>query len=189
MEFRIEKHEAIRVMGVSAPLDKDIEKAFEGAEALWLKVLFEGAPQDAEGNPLETGPLCDELNAAVNFKYPDGSTTKYNGFFGIETEHDNGGDYIIAVASPMPESGNLTECVIPAHTWAIFKGNNFFAEEYNNAESATNLEERLYSEWLPTSGYEIADNINVHFILPTTDLENVPFEIWLPVKKADMAIG
>ena len=183
MEFRIEKHDAIRVVGVSTPLSQDVEKAYKEAEALWLKVFFEGSPQDAEGNYLEYGPLCDELNAAVNVKYPDGSLTKYNGFFGIETEHNNGGEYIIAVASPMPESKSLKEYTVPAHTWAIFKGENFFAEEYADAASAIAVEERIYSEWLPSSGYEIADNINVNFLLPTTDLENAPFEIWLPVKK------
>lgn len=188
MEFRIEKHDAIRVVGVSAPLNKDVEKAYEEAEALWVKVLTEGSPKDAEGNLTEYGVLCDELNAAVNVKYPDGSITKYNGFFGIEKDNDSGGEYIIAVASPMPESGNLKEYIIPAHTWAIFKGKNFFAEEYGSAESANNIEERLYTEWLPTSGYEIAGNLNVHFLLPTTDLENAPFEMWLPVKKKDSKI-
>jgi len=183
MEFRIEKHDAIRVVGVSTTLSKDAEKAYEEAGELWYKVFFEGSPQDAEGNPLEYGVLCNELNAACNVKYPDGSITKYNGFFGIETEHNNGGEYIIAVASPMPENENLKEHTIPAHTWAIFKGKNFFAEEYADAASAIAIEERIYSEWLPSSGYEIADNVNVTLLLPTTDLEHTPFEIWLPVKK------
>jgi hypothetical protein len=39
---------------------------------------------------------------------------------------------------------------------------------------------------LPTSGYEIADSISVQFLLATTDLENAPFEIWLPVKKSNL---
>ena len=47
------------------------------------------------------------------------------------------------------------------------------------------MEERLYSEWLPTSGYEIAEGLDVCLILPTEDLENAPFERWIPVKKRD----
>jgi len=183
MEFRIEKTEEIRVLGISVPLSHDAEKAYKEGEALWLKVLFEGGPQDEEGNYLDYGSLCNELNAAVNVKYPDGSITKYNGFFGIETEHNNGGEYMIAVESPMAESGNLKEYIIPANTWAIFKGKNYFTEEYSDASSAISVEERIYSEWLPTSGYEIADSINVQFLFATEDLENAPFEIWLPVKK------
>jgi len=178
MEFKIEKHGAIRVVGVSTPLSKDIEKAYEEGTALWVKVLFEGASEDEYGN----GKICRELNTAINVKYPDGSLPKYNGFFGIETEHDNGGEYIIAVASPMPENNSLKEYIIPAHTWAVFSGKNFFEDE-DNADSFIRYEERIYSEWLPSSGYEIADTISVQFLLPTTDIENAPFEIWLPIKK------
>ena len=188
MEFRIEKHEEMRVLGVSAPLSEDVEKAYEQAEALWEKVLFEGAPQDKEGNPLDTGVLCNALNTAANVKYPDGGSIKYDGFFGIEVETEiegehGGGQYMIAVESPAPESDMLKAYTIPAHTWAIFKGSNFFAEEYNTAASAIAVEERIYSEWLPTSGYELAGNVRVHFLFATTDLTNAPFEIWLPVTR------
>jgi len=180
MEFRIEKHDDIRVVGVSTPLSKDVEKAYEEGTALWVKVLFEGASEDDYGN----GKICSELNTAINsdVKYPDGSVTRYNGFFGIEKEHNNGGEYIIAVASPMPVNDSLKEYIIPAYTWVIFSGKNFFEDE-DNADSFIKYEERIYSEWLPSSGYEIADSISVQFLLPTTDLENAPFEIWLPVKK------
>jgi len=182
MEFRIEKHDAIRVVGVSTPLDKDVEKAYEEGAALWAKVLFEDIEEDLNG--YSNGKICRELNAAGNVKYPDGSLPKYNGFFGIETEHNNDGEYMIAVASPMPENDSLKEYIIPAHTWAIFSGKHFFEDE-DSADSFIQYEERIYSEWLPSSGYEIADSISVQFLLATTDLENAPFEIWLPVKKRD----
>jgi AraC family transcriptional regulator len=118
MEFRIEKHDAIRVVGVSTQLSKDVEKAYEEGAALWAKVLFEDIKEDLNG--YSNGKICCELNAAGNFRAPDGSLPKYNGFFGIEAEHNNGGEYIIAVASPMPENNSLKEYIIPAHTWAIF---------------------------------------------------------------------
>jgi len=177
MEFRIEEKDVIRMLGVSTPLSGDITKTFEEAEALWFKVLFE---TDADGNVVAQGNSCNELNAACNSGFAG-----YNGFFGIEIEHDNGGEYMIAVASSSPESGNLKEYIIPAHTWAIFPGKNFFAEEYADAESAIKLEERIYSEWLPTSGYEIAAGLDLHFNFATNDLENVPFEQWIPVKQRD----
>ena len=181
MEFRIEQKDAIRVLGVSTLLDGDVTKAYEEAEALWLKVLFE---MDANGDVVAQGNLCKELNAACNSGF-----CGYNGFFGIEIERDNGSEYMIAVASSSPESGSLKEYVIPAHTWAVFPGKNFFAEEYADEESAVKLEERIYSEWLPTSGYEIADCLDLHFNFATNDLENVPFEQWIPVKKIVSATG
>ncbi|MCL2425064.1 MAG: GyrI-like domain-containing protein [Oscillospiraceae bacterium] len=52
---------------------------------------------------------------------------------------------------------------------------------------------RIYTQWLPTSGYELTEAPEVHFIHSTdnllkikTDPENIlntKFEIWLPVKK------
>ena len=119
--------------------------------------------------------ICSELNAACG--------PEYDGFFGIEIEHDDSSEYMIAVASTLPESDNLKEYTIPACTWAVFPGKNFFAEEFAEAESAIKFDERLYSEWLPTSGYEIAGHLDVHLLLPTDDFENAPFERWLPVKK------
>ncbi|MCL2401762.1 MAG: GyrI-like domain-containing protein, partial [Oscillospiraceae bacterium] len=150
------------------------------AEGLWVKVILEGAPQDVNGDLLDVGTICKELNTACD--------TEYNGTFGIEIERENGaGEYIIAVASTLPEHGSLKEYIIPAHTWAVFPGNNFFADEYSDAESAIKLEERIYTEWLPTSGYEIADHLDVAFMFATNDLANAPFEQWLPVKKIDQA--
>ena len=37
MEYRIEKKEAFRIVGISAPLDKEIEKNFEAVPQLWGK--------------------------------------------------------------------------------------------------------------------------------------------------------
>jgi len=179
MEFRIEQKESIRVLGVSTPLSADGTKAYEEAEGLWVKVILDGAPKDADGNILGNGIIQNELNAAY-----DGVQPESDGWFGIEIERDDGtAEYMIAAASTKPESGSLKEYIIPAHTWAVFPGKNFFADEYSDADSAIKLEERIYTEWLPASGYEIADSLDVAFMFGTNDLTNAPFEQWLPIKK------
>ena len=179
MEFRIEKKDAIRVLGVSTPLSADGAKAYEEAENLWVKVILEGAPTDENGFLLGNGIIQNQLNAAY-----DGVQPKTDGWFGIEMEGDDGrGKYMIAAASKKPESGSLKEYIIPAHTWAVFPGKNFFAKEYSDADSAIKLEERIYTEWLPASGYEIADSLDIAFMFATNDLTNAPFEQWIPVKK------
>ncbi|MCL2842060.1 MAG: AraC family transcriptional regulator [Oscillospiraceae bacterium] len=178
MEFRIEKKDAIRILGVSAPLSDDATTAYEEAEALWIKTFTDGAPKDTNGDLLDVGTICNELNAACDTKRPE-----LNGFLGVEIERNDSCEYMIAVASTLPEHGSLKEYIIPAHTWAVFPGKNFFAEEYAESEVAIKFEERVYSEWLPTSGYEIADGLDVHLLFATSDLENAPFERWIPVKK------
>ena len=65
----------------------------------------------------------------------------------------------------------------------MFPGKNFFADEYSDAQSSIRLEERIYTEWPPASGYEIAEGIDIHFLPATDYLENAPFETWLPINK------
>jgi len=176
MEFKIVQKGPIRVLGVPAPISSDMETSYYEGEAHWVKVLFEGAPTDEHGDPLDIGPLCKELNAACE-------TTDYNGFFSIQVEQEQGNTYMIAVESTKPESENLKEYVIPAHTWAVFPRANFFAEDNADLGNATKFEERLYSEWLPNSGYELADGLDIAFTFATEDLVNMPYERWLPVRK------
>ena len=87
--------------------------------------------------------------------------------------------YFIGVPSTSPQ-GKFEEYIIPAFTWAVFPGKSFFSEEN------ITLDERIHTEWLPTSGYEFIEGVDIHFLLPNhIDLENFPFEIWIPVVKKD----
>ncbi|MCL1787353.1 MAG: AraC family transcriptional regulator [Defluviitaleaceae bacterium] len=181
MEFRIEKKDAIRLLGVGVPIDSNMDamEADKATEALWQKVLEEGAPRDAQGELLGMGALHQELNAAHDTTQPT-----LNGFFDMEVVHSDGiGEHVIAVASALPASGSLKEYIIPGHTWAVFPRENFFTEDYATWEADVAFEERLYSEWLPTSGYEPGEDIGIAFIPATDDLIGAPFELWVPVTK------
>ena len=83
--------------------------------------------------------------------------------------------YFIAVASTAPSEG-LEEYVIPAATWAIFPGSG------TNA-SVQELERRIVTEWLPTSGYEYANAPDIEVYL-NADPQNAQYEVWIPVQKA-----
>ena len=175
MEFRIEQKEAIRVLGVSTPLPNtnDYDEAFDAGAELWTAVLM--------------GPALEELNAICN--------AEPGGIFGIEIAYGEpkGGvyedlEFMIAVPSTNPKDKFL-EYVIPAQTWAVFPGSSYFSET-GEMEA---LNKRIYTEWLPTSGYELTEAPEVHFIHSTDNLLkiksdpnnilNSKFEIWLPVKK------
>ena len=185
--FRIEKKDAIRVLGVSTPLAKEFEKAYEIAEALWERVLTEGAERGADGNIHsigDEGTLLHDLALICNAE-PNGAygITIYGDEKQVEN-HENWTfedcRYYIGMPSTSPQ-GKFEEYVIPALTWAVFPGKSFFSDENKT------LDERIYTEWLPTSGYEFVEGLEIHFILPLNegdDLGNAPFEIWIPVKKS-----
>ena len=67
---------------------------------------------------------------------------------------------------------------IPAGTWAMFSGKG---KVYEGLDA---LYTKMFTEWLPSSGYEHAMQYTVE-IYPPGDSQNdeYEFEIWIPVKK------
>lgn len=153
MDYRIETKEAFRITGISAPLEKEIEKNFMVVPQLWQKAAQNGMIEklaqmmDTEPMGLLGVSVCNELEQWR---------------------------YYIAVASSKEEE-ELDEYVVPAATWAIFLG------EGTNA-SVQELERRIVTEWLPTSGYEYADAPDIEVYL-NADPQNAKYEVWIPVTK------
>lgn len=155
MEYRIEKREAFRIVGVSAALDKELEKNFAVVPQLWGRAASDGTIPRLAG-------MMDGQPA---------------GLLGVSACGD-GEDwrYYIAVASSQ-SAGDFEEYTVPAATWAIFPG------EGTNV-SLQDLERRVITEWLPTSGYEYGSAPDVEVYL-NPDPENAKYEVWIPVVKKD----
>ena len=153
MEYRIETKEAFRIVGLSVPLHKDIEKNFTVIPPKWQEVAMNGTLQR----------LCAIMD------------TDPMGVLGISTCNDTEPwRYYIAVSSTQ-EKGDFEEYVVPAATWAIFSG------EGTN-QSIQELERRIVTEWLPTSGYEYGNAPDVEVYL-NPDPQNAKYEVWIPVIK------
>lgn len=153
MEYRIETKEAFRIVGVSVPLNKDIEKNFSVIPSKWQETATDGTLQKLIG-------MMD---------------TECKGVLGISTCNDNDPwRYYIAVASTQAQE-NMEEYIVPAATWAIFTG------EGTN-QSIQELERRIVTEWLPTSGYEYGNAPDVEVYL-NPDPQNAQYEVWIPVVK------
>ncbi len=82
--------------------------------------------------------------------------------------------YYIAVPTSK-EKTDFEEYTVPAATWAVFPG------EGTN-QSIQELERRIVTEWLPTSGYEYGDAPDVEVYL-NPDPQNAKYEVWIPVVK------
>lgn len=82
--------------------------------------------------------------------------------------------YFIAVSSTKDSSG-FEGYTVPASTWAIFPGSG-------TNRSIQELEQRIITEWLPTSGYEYADAPDIEVYLDP-DPQNARYEVWIPVRK------
>ena len=136
MNYRIETKEAFRIIGVSAPLDKEIEKNFMVVPALW---------QDAAANGTIT-----KLAGMMDMAMP--------GLLGVSACGDGEQwKYFIAVASTRACEG-VEEYTVPAATWAIFSGTG-------TNKSVQDLERRIVTEWLPASGYEYGNAPDIEVYL------------------------
>lgn len=156
MNYRIEKKEAFRIVGVSEALETEIEKNFAIVPKMWgtaaingtisrLATMMEGMPMGLLG--------VSSCNEADNWRY------------------------YIAVASTQAVEDDLEEYIVPGCTWAIFSGEG-------TGQSIQELEKRIVTEWLPTSGYEYANAPDIEVYL-NADPQNAKYEVWIPVSKKE----
>lgn len=154
MNYRIEKKEAFRIVGISCPLEKELEKNFEAVPALWGRAAAEG--------------LIEKLASMMD--------AEPKGILGVSAcgEGQNW-RYYISVATDAETDGELEEFIVPKADWAIFegKGTNLSIQE---------LEKRIVTEWLPGSGYEYGNAPDIEVYL-NPDPQNAIYEVWIPVVK------
>lgn len=159
MNYRIENKGAFRIIGVSAPLQKELEINFMVVPKMW---------QDAavNGSILKLAGMMD---------------TPIKGLLGVSACNDEEEwRYFVAVSSTKDKE-EFEEYTVPASTWAIFSGTG-------TIESIQELEQRIITEWLPASGYEYANAPDIEVYL-NPDPQNAQYEVWIPVAKKQAAGG
>lgn len=150
MNYKIEQKESFQILGKSCPLSKVLDENFAAIPHEWDKAL-------------ENGTLS-ELYSFMN-KQP-------NGLLGVSVHNEEEWKYFIAVSSD--KSHNCFEKYeIPAATWAIFSGRG-------TNISLQNLERRVITEWLPTSGYDYAKIPDIEVYLKASP-DDAIYEYWLPI--------
>lgn len=154
MNYRVETRAPFRIVGRSYPLDREIERNFLEVPRMW-----QGAVQDG---------TIEKIIALM-----DGQP---QGVLGVSACLD--GEewrYYIAVSSSAAAEGTLEEYTVPGCMWAVFPG-------AGTGRSIQELERRIVTEWLPTSGYEFAEgpDVEVYF---NPDPQDTAYEVWIPVRK------
>ncbi len=152
MNYRIETKEPFRIVGISIPIAKDLETNFNDVPKKWNEAASDGTLQQLV-KLMDTPPM---------------------GVLGLCVYNEEQWRYFIAVASSK-DAGDFEEYTVPAATWAVFSGEG-------TSKSIQELERRIYTEWLPTSGYEYGNAPDVEVYLDP-DPANSKFEVWIPVIK------
>lgn len=157
MNYRIEKKDAFRIVGVKEHYAMSVEECFEKVPQFWQKTIMEGS----------IPKILNLLNQSPN------------GLLGVSTcMNGNDFDYYIAVSSDQATPKGMIEYTVPECTWAIFECIGAMPT------SIQNLQKRIVTEWLPTSGYEYANapDIEVYFEGNQAS-DDYKCEVWLPIVK------
>ena len=156
MNYRIETKEAFRITGRSYPLSREIERNFSEVPQMWQEAVMDGS-----------------LSGIISLM-----DAQPQGVLGVSVCGD--GEewrYYIAVSSTAASAGSLEEYTVPGRTWAIFPGSG-------TGRSIQELERRIVTEWLPTSGYEFDDGPDVEVYFDANP-KQTSYEVWIPVRKAE----
>ena len=152
LKFRVEKKASFTLVGKSCLLSRELEENFKNIPQEWNEALTDGT-------------LAKLIS--LNDQEP-------KGLLGVSVHDDIDWKYYIAVSSAMNDA-NFEKREIPAATWAIFSGRG-------SNRSLQDLERRVITEWLPTSGYEYARIPDIEVYIKA-DPEDAIYEYWLPVIK------
>ena len=154
MNYRIETRDAFRVVGRSRPMSREIEQNFVEVPLMWQEA-------EEDGTLERIIPLMDGQPRGILGVCACGDGEEWR--------------YYIAAATSAETGDGLEEYVVPAFTWAVFPGSG-------TGKSIQELEKRVVTECLPTSGYEFCDgpDVEVYF---DPDPQDTAFEVWIPVRK------
>ena len=157
LNYRIEKKESFRILGIAETISKELEENFQNIPLIWQKAAKKGN--------------IEKLSSLMS--------DEPSGVLGVSVcSEQEDWKYFIAVASNKPASDPFEEYLVPASTWAVFPS------EGPVPSSFIDLEKRVITEWLPTSGYEFGNAPHIEVYL-TPDPKKAKFEVWIPVVKKD----
>lgn len=155
MNYRVEKKDSFRVVGKSIPMFKEIEKNMSFIPGFWDKSVSDGTIEK----------LCTMMNG------------KINGMLGIsDCASSDSMKYFIAVNSSSDVPAGMEEYTVAERTWAVFSG------EGECPQAIQNLEKRIITDWLPSSGYEYDNGPDIELYFGP-DPKKARFEVWIPVVK------
>ena len=166
LSWRVVRQDEMRLVGMSLACGVSdaqplAQMEAEGREA--LRGFWGGASR---------GSRIEDLRALADGSGP-------GGMLGVNVSEGGEASYRIAVASSSAEVPEwASEIRVPAGSWAVFDCtgpcDEATAEHYR----------RIFSEWLPSSGYELAGDVSLE-AYPRGDFLSAGYrsEIWMPVAR------
>lgn len=159
MNYRIEQMGPFRIVGISERVRT--EDAFREIPRIWAEAGDRGVFEKLWKVRLGNHQMGGILGVCAN------------GEFGENEEFD----YLLSVRSDQEPPEGMSLLDYPASTWAVFDASG-------GPEGIQEIWKRLYTEWVPSSLYDLAYLPAVENYLPPEEGRN---ELWVPVVKRGQA--
>ncbi|MFC6289314.1 AraC family transcriptional regulator [Levilactobacillus angrenensis] len=158
MNFKIEQKPAFNLVGVT----KRIPIQFSGQNPA-IQALAQSITPAQKSHMHALGDLYPHQVLNASYAFDDGRLVEQGQLtqlIGFATTQEN-------------PYADLTQLAVSRHTWAIFPNQGPFPQRLQETWG------RIYSEWLPTSGYELVDAPEISF--SQFGSADVKSEIWIAV--------
>lgn len=162
MNYRIEEKEPFQIIGIQ----KRVPIVFNGVNKEIASMWKSLTPQS-----IQTLKMLSNVN-------PNGIISASTNFSEGRMEEKGELDHYIGVATTKDCPEQFAQLEVAASTWAIFEAFGPFPDALQNVWG------RIYSEWFPSSNYELAEGPEILWN-ESKDVSSPNFrsEIWVPVLK------
>ena len=158
MNYRIEKERGFKLLGKRKNITTKNGENFIEIPKFWQQSCKDGTCDKLMG-------LCDDSNKAM-----------YGVCYNFATDEF---DYMIAVNSNKDVEEKYEVLDVPELTWVKFECRG------KMPEAQQNVWKRIFTEWLPTSGYEHDEGPEIEWYSNgDMNSDNYLSEIWIPIKKS-----
>jgi AraC family transcriptional regulator len=166
MNYKIVEREAFQVYGIEGIFDT------KDGENLWaIPEFWSEAMKNGEYRKLAKSANCPSIvNAVCGYRKLEGTKFPY---------------MLCVMKTPLSETAGYTVADVPSATWAIFWNEPHRIED--TSMETQKLISRVYTEWLPTAGFDILEGYEFEMYYDQCDgtfYEEAWFRV-VPGKRAD----
>ena len=162
MNYRIEEKEPFRIIGITKR----------------VPIVFNGVNEEIASMWKSLNPESIQTLKSLSNIEPTGIISASTNFSEGRMEEKGELDHYIGVASTKDCPEQFAQLEVASSTWAVFEAVGPFPETLQNVWG------RIYSEWFPSSNYELAEGPEILWN-EQKDISSPNFksEIWIPVLK------
>ena len=162
MNYRIEEKEPFQIIGITKR----------------VPIVFNGVNEEIASMWKSLNPESIQTLKSLSNMEPNGIISASTNFSEGRMEEKGELDHYIGVASTKDCPAQFAQLEVAASTWAIFEAVGPFPETLQNVWG------RIYSEWFPSSNYELAKGPEILWNeQKDVSSPNFKSEIWIPVLK------